>query len=199
MLLSLQSAFVFLITTLVVLGVVVRWMLRPLKLIERQAREVAQRRFPRIEKLPKTREFAQVAEAMNFMTGAVESFINDQSEQARRLQRDAYEDSVTGLRNRAAAELDIRQLTRHARDQGVGAMMFVGVQGLDAINKRGGYDAGDAFMRDVAAALAKHSKPHDALLARYAGAVFCVIVQKSTPEQAQELADHVAQCRLTAR
>jgi diguanylate cyclase (GGDEF)-like protein len=188
MVLSLQTAVAFLAITLVLFGFLMKAMLRPLKLIESQARAVAQRQFPRIERLPRTREFREVAEAMNFMTASVQTFINDQAEHARRLQRDAYEDPVTGLRNRAATALDIRQLTRDARHRGGGGLMFIGVGGLDAINRSSGYEAGDAFMRAVGECLTRQLEGHEARLGRYGGAVFSVVLDDLSSDDAMQCA-----------
>lgn len=191
MVLSLQTALVFLGVTLVLFALLMRVMLRPLKLIERQASEVAQRRFPRIQDLPRTREFREVAQAMNFMTESVETFISDQAQHARRLQREAYEDSVTGLRNRAATQLDIEQLTHHARQKGAGALMFVGVGGLDAVNRSGGYEEGDAFMRCVADTLTGRLAHAGARIGRLGGAMFSVVVEDVSMDEMAVLARSV--------
>jgi diguanylate cyclase (GGDEF)-like protein len=185
---SALSALVFLILALVVIGLVLRWMLRPLDLIERQARAVADRRFPRIERLPATREFRRVAEAMNFMTGNVEKFIADQSEQARQLRAEAYLDPVTGLRNRRALHMDIDQLAREARQEGPGALMLVNVRGLDAVNRRDGYDSGDAFMRAVAGRLAALAGSHRVVSGRWGGAMFALVLSEASLETVTALA-----------
>jgi len=188
---SLQSALVFLMFALIVVTALLRWMLRPLDLIERQARAVADREFPRIERLPATREFRRVAQAMNLMTGSVEKIITEQSEQARRLQSEAYRDSVTGVRNRRALMMDIEQLAREAQHDGPGALVLINVRGLDAINRRAGYEGGDAFMRSVARCLEGALGGLPGALGRWGGGIFGVVLRQASRERVQELAGAV--------
>lgn len=188
---SVVSAAVFLLVASVVIGIVLRVALKPLDLIERQARAVAERRFPRIEKLPRTREFRRVAEAMNFMTRSVEQFIADQSEQARKLQAEAYLDPVTGLRNRRALLMDVALAGRQARDEGPAAFVLLNVRGLDAINRRGGYESGDAFMCAMGARLAERVRDEAAALGRWGGAIFGVVLPRATQASAGALAEEL--------
>ncbi len=184
---SAQSALAFLVVSMLLLGLLVGRLLRPLKQIEAQAVAVAERRFPRIDRVPRTREFRRVAEAMNFMTGNVEKFITEQAGHARQLEREAYLDPVTGLRNRRALRMDIEQLARQAPLHGTGALMLINVAGLDRANRSAGYQGGDHFVRAVAAALDECLREHQANLGRYGGAVFCAVLPAATAHSASEL------------
>ncbi len=188
---SAVSALVFLAVALLLMSLLLRWMLRPLGMIERQALAVADRRFPRIERLPATREFRRVAEAMNFMTQSVEKFIAVQTEQARQLQSEAYRDPVTGLRNRRALRMDVEQLARQAQHHGPGALMLVNVRGLDAINRKSGYEGGDAFVRAVASTLERRVERERTALGRWGGAVFAVVMHEASQEALAQLAAQV--------
>ncbi|MFT5448481.1 MAG: diguanylate cyclase (GGDEF)-like protein, partial [Gammaproteobacteria bacterium] len=185
---SVQSALVFLIVALLIMSALLRVLLRPLGQIEKQAHAVANREFPRIEKLPSTREFRRVAQAMNFMTERVELFIEEQMEQARRVQSEAYLDPVTGLRNRRALTLDVEQLVRESGQDGLGALLLINVRGLDAINRRHGYESGNEFMATVAERLTNNVGIESVTLGRWGGAIFAVILPQVSVETLSEQA-----------
>jgi diguanylate cyclase (GGDEF)-like protein len=152
---------------------------------------VAEREFPRIETLPKTPEFRRVAEAMNLMTGSVEKIITEQSEQARRLQAEAYRDTVTGLRNRRALGMDIEQLARDVGQHGPGALMLVNVRGLESINQDGGYERGDAFMHALGQTLEQRMDSLPAAVGRWGGAIFAVVLREASRDGVIGLAQEV--------
>ncbi|MFT5176628.1 MAG: diguanylate cyclase (GGDEF)-like protein [Gammaproteobacteria bacterium] len=185
---SVQSALIFLVVALVLLSGVLRVLLRPLQQIEEQALAVANREFPRIEKLPSTREFRRVAQAMNLMTDRVESFIEEHIEQARRVQSEAYQDPVTGLRNRRALSLDVEQLVRESKQHGMGALMLINVRGLEAINRSHGYESGNAFMATLARVLSGIAGEESVTLGRWGGAIFAIVLPQTSAELLSERA-----------
>jgi len=185
---SLWSAAGFLIVALGVFGVLLRVLLRPLRVIEQQARAVANRQFPSIEQLPRTRELRQVAEAMNFMTRSVQKIIEEQAQQARRLSEEVYIDSLTGVRNRRATEMDIAQLVREGVDDSTGALLLVTVNGLDEVNRQHGYEAGDELVREAAAMICRLVEGRRASVGRLGGAIFAISLADVTVEAIEGLA-----------
>ncbi len=183
---SLWSAFGFLIVAMLVFSVVLKFLLRPLWAIESQALAVADRRFPNIGQLPRSRELRRVAEAMNFMTQSVQRIIEDQADQARRLTESAYIDPVTGVRNRRATEMDIAQLVREGVDESTGALILINVDGLDEVNQLRGYEAGDVLVRDAAAIITQHVKGHRASVGRFGGAIFAITVADITHDVVEQ-------------
>jgi diguanylate cyclase (GGDEF)-like protein len=133
---------------------------------------------------------------MNFMTERVESFIEEHIEQARRVQSEAYQDPVTGLRNRRALSLDVEQLVRETNQNGVGALMPINVRGLEAINRSHGYESGNAFMATLAQVLSANSGAESATLGRWGGAIFAIvwpqISLETLRENAQLLVDELS-------
>jgi diguanylate cyclase (GGDEF)-like protein len=80
-------------------------------------------------------------------------------------------DPLTGLGNRAAATSGLSQMC----DAGGGAVLFIDMDGLKAINDRTGHAAGDEALQEVARRLRLGLRPQDQLT-RWAGDEFVALV-----------------------
>ena len=83
----LSSALIVMLLGLVLLRVV----LRPLRLIQWQAESICNREFPILEKLPRTPDLRRIVEAMNRMSGKVQSMLTEAAKLARRLREQALQ------------------------------------------------------------------------------------------------------------
>lgn len=105
------------------------------------------------------------------------------------LQRQAFEDPLSGLPNRALFNDRLGQaLARTAAPaQGRLAVLFIDLDGFKAINDSFGHAAGDAVLREVAARLRSTVRSID-LLARLGGDEFVVLIESPlASEDAQQL------------
>lgn len=93
---------------------------------------------------------------------------NDQMGSARWWRRQAEIDQLTGLLNRNAVE---QETNLSMRTQGSGIMFMIDLDGFKRINDELGHLAGDALLRDVAAALTSSFRDSD-VLGRYGGDEF---------------------------
>lgn len=122
-----------------------------------------------------------------------------QAEYLAKVARLAYEDSLTGLANRRAADerLD-RALHRH-RSEGLPVSLVVcDVNGLKRVNDEMGHDAGDVLLMDIAEALRLASTLIDGgLAARLGGDEFCIVLEGHGLDAALEVGRRI--CELTAR
>ena len=104
-----------------------------------------------------------------------------------------HQDSLTGASNREAWEAGAP--AAHARAVADGRDVCVAYFDLDyfkAINDRHGHAAGDAILRDAAAAMRAHLRLDD-LLARIGGEEFVVLLVGTTLEDAIALAERIRQ------
>lgn len=117
-------------------------------------------------------EFGEMAQALRQF--------RDQAEQLREL---AYTDASTGLGNRARMDQALRQAV--ARSTGSGAtlaLLAIDLDNFGGINDGLGYTAGDAYLREAGQRLARFA-PEDALVCRYSGDKFTVLIETEARDE----------------
>ncbi len=102
----------------------------------------------------------------------------------------AEKDSLTGLANRQAAELALRDLTTNALQTGAGfVVMLIDLDRFKFINDTYGHDAGDWVLKKVAERLHRRVRTTD-IVARLGGDEFLVILtQTDNRTRVKELAE----------
>jgi diguanylate cyclase (GGDEF)-like protein len=116
------------------------------------------------------------------------------------LDRLAHQDSLIDLPNRRGFLRELERLIARAkRYDAKGAMLFIDVDGLKAINDSFGHRAGDEALIQVADLLASGIRKSD-VCARIGGDEFGVLLEsadeKSAHETAARLIDMIASCEL---
>lgn len=163
----------------------VRLLLRPLQAVERQAEALCRREYEVQTRLPRTRELRHIVLAMNRMIERVRAMFDDQAREAERLREQAFRDPLTGLGNRRLFEARLAAaLTPEAGHPG-GMVALLRLAGLEELNQRLGYEAGDQLLREVAASLQPLVAEEGALLARPAGAEFALLIPGLDAEEAK--------------
>lgn len=168
-------------------GLMLRWLFKPLSEVEKQADAIQQRRFIQMKNLPKTRELKSVVESMNRMAANLEREFAAEAQTAQWLQAKAFKDPVSGLGNRNFFE---SQVSAHFADtdRTYDGLMLVSLLDLAKINNEMGYEAADNFIKSAAEVLEKHltSFPN-ATLARLNGADFVVLVPNIETDRLKDL------------
>lgn len=92
------------------------------------------------------------------------------------LEHRAGHDLLTNLPNRRKLQLELQYAIAHAEQTGDGlALLYVDLDGFKSANDRGGHDAGDRILREVAARLQQGLRKAD-LVARVGGDEFVVLL-----------------------
>lgn len=184
----------FLLTGVFVLvlgGLGMRLLLRPLKRVERQAEALCRREYEIQETIPRTRELRQVVESMNRMTLKVRDMFGEQTAIAEKLRRSAYSDMVTGLGNRRYLQAQA-QAVIDSRGSARGAFLIVHILDFQAINDEKGFAAGDELLKKVAAILKKATRQVEhAGLARLAGGDFALLLPEVNPEDTRQIGEEI--------
>ena len=156
---------------LLVLRLVLRGVLHPLKAVEQAAQAISARRFVTLRLRPRTRELARVVEAMNSLSLKVSEALEAEARRAERLQVAAYQDPVTGLPN--ALGFTARFETRYeGEDEAFGGVLaLVDLVHLGAINREIGAERCDALLRDLLYIMDDTATQAGGLAGRWAGAV----------------------------
>ena len=169
--------FVVAMVSLVVVAIVLRLALRPLDDMERQAEDIARRKFTILKKLPWARELHRISKALNSMCLSVERMLGEQTALTEKMRQKAYVDGVTGLMNRNDFSEKLGHLIATPEDFGAGALAIVRVHGFAAYNEKQGRPAGDALLQKTAQLLGKVADDRDrALLARMDGPEFALMI-----------------------
>jgi diguanylate cyclase (GGDEF)-like protein len=110
------------------------------------------------------------------------------------MEKASERDALTGLPNRPsfmrALERTVSQANRHGTP---GALLYLDMDGLEAVNARHGQIAGDAALIHVAKLLRDLVRTSD-FAARVGGDEFAVILDHLDSESAVETADRVGRC-----
>lgn len=111
--------------------------------------------------------------------------------QADRLLELSETDPLTGLRNaRVFQERLLEEIARARRYRHPLSLLFVDVDGLKAVNDRGGHVAGDAALVRVATALRRTARSTD-LAARWGGDEFALLAPDTTSAAALTLGERI--------
>jgi diguanylate cyclase (GGDEF)-like protein len=101
----------------------------------------------------------------------------------------AYTDSLTGVASRRAVERALEEACAEPAGPGMPALVLCDIDNLKQVNDAGGHEAGDRALCAAADALVAASAAHpDAVVGRFGGDEFCVLLPSGTAENAEALA-----------
>ena len=149
--------------------VAVRAMLKPLKKIEQQAEAIVNKEYLIQHAVPRTAEFNRVVVAMNKMVTKLREVFEREAQMAQKMQRMAYQDSVTGLSNRHHFDMLFDAVLDPKTGDGQGALCLIKVEGLKQLNDEYGYQVGDRFMKQLASRFVESLQVEDGIFARLNG------------------------------
>jgi diguanylate cyclase (GGDEF)-like protein/PAS domain S-box-containing protein len=106
----------------------------------------------------------------------------------RRLHQQAYFDELTGLPNRVQC---LARVARRLDAREPVSVLFLGLDGFKAINDSAGHAVGDELLREVATRL-QNAIGKDAVLSRFGGDEFAIVVPTDDAKQAFSMAEELA-------
>ena len=119
--------------------------------------------------------------------------IGDLRRAEQELEHHAHHDPLTGLANRRRLEQALRQaLAQAAGSGGQLALLYVDLDGFKQVNDRGGHEAGDRVLREVAQRLRAGLRQDD-LAARMGGDEFVVLLPDCDATRAAAVASALRQ------
>ncbi|MCU6670410.1 EAL domain-containing protein [Enterobacteriaceae bacterium H4N4] len=176
---------------LFILGVtlLLRRMLRPLNYIVGQAMAICRREFLNVPALPKTPELRRVVEATNMMVTQLKVLFSEQAQRSETLRKEAYSDSLTGLSNRRAFDMQL-QSRLSDEENASGHLMLLRVQDLIGMNQRLGGAKTDQLLTSVATILTGLQRNYfhnEGFLSRVRGGEFAIIAPQILPQEIENL------------
>ncbi len=174
-------------------GLGLRILLKPLMLVERQADALCRKEYEFQERVPWTKEFRRVVEAMNRMTTKVKEMFEEQVAQAEGLREHAYHDSLTGLGNRRYMESQITARLDRRGSTTQGILLLVRINELEGLNLERGFQAGDDLLKRTAAVIQEVTGQYaNCVLARITGGDFGIFLPDAPPWDTQVIASRIA-------
>ncbi len=173
-----------LVSTLLVLGL--GRVLKPLKLLEHRSQEIENQQFGQPLPEPAIRELQGLVRAFNRMSQRLKAIFKQQAEEVEELRRQAFQDVLTGLGNRAFFDA---QLAQWLAEPGSGAVMLLAIPNLEQVYRDEGHRGRDELLcvvREILCAQLAHSP--GAVIARISANEFGVILPGVDAEQSRQLA-----------
>jgi diguanylate cyclase (GGDEF)-like protein len=105
------------------------------------------------------------------------------------IERLAYTDALTGIASRRAVETALEEACAAPQEPGSPALVLCDIDNLKRVNDSGGHEAGDRALVAAATALSEAAAGHpDAVVGRFGGDEFCVLLPSGTAKEARRLA-----------
>jgi diguanylate cyclase (GGDEF)-like protein len=169
------------------LGVGLKFILRPLRQVEEQAEAICRREF-KVQPLPAIPELRRVVFAMNRMVDKLKTMFGHQVELNDRLHQQLRTDEVTGLSNRRDFDERLQSYLKSERTSDNGALILMQVGDLQHINRHGGRNDGDDYLQTIAQHLLDHLDAYpDVLYSRHSGADFAVFIPAITESESRQI------------
>jgi len=112
-------------------------------------------------------------------------------ERMRKLQREADEDALSGLRTRRRFEQEVRAaMARSRRDGTTGALLMMDLDRFKSVNDSHGHPAGDKLIEEVASVLRRRTREGD-VLGRLGGDEFAIALPSCRPDEASVVAEAI--------
>lgn len=155
-----------------------RWLMKPLKRVTKQAEAICDRQFPVETIIPKTLELKQLTLAMNHMVNRVRHSFEEQLQQMEILRCQAFIDPLTNMGNRRYFMQQLSELLGNDEEFTPGFILLIAVDGLDELNETRGYQQGDQVIIDLGkCCLSYWGMVRNVIMARISGSNFAVIVR----------------------
>ena len=162
--------------SLISLQIILRWMFKPLELIEQQALDISERNLYELDELPRARELNRVALAMNQMVRRLKSIFAEQSAISEKLRKESYLDDVSQLLNRRGFDQRLQHLLEQPEGYS-GVLLLLQVNDFSTFNQQQGREAGDALLLRIGEVLSQWQSEHnDSLISRRTGADFSLFI-----------------------
>lgn len=118
-------------------------------------------------------------------------YVWSREERMKKLQREADEDSLSGLRTRRRFEEEVRAaMARASRESNTGALLMLDLDHFKSVNDTYGHPAGDRLIKEVAAVLRRRTREGD-VIGRLGGDEFAVALPTCRPDEASVVAEAI--------
>ncbi len=177
---------------LVIAAFSLKLLLKPLFEIRKQADAICNSEFPIINIKPKTIEFLYVVTALNKMSKKLKDMFQAQAKMTEDLQKQAFQDGLTGLPNRSIFIKQLKYFCDSKIDTNRGCLVIMQLIDLVQVNKEYGHLKANDLLKKLAGLLNSTSERYpNSLVARLSGSEFVILIKSVTPGIINELGDNL--------
>jgi len=169
---AIYYAAVAFVVSIILLVIFLRFILQPLKNIEKLAVNIAKGRFETIKQLPWTTEIKNVALAMNDMSTKIEGIISKLNANLENMTKKLSVDELTGLNLKQTFETDMKKMFM-AKENGY--ILSIKIDNLAEFAKANSHQTVNKFIKDFSNILKSISK--DTTAYRFYGSEFMMIAK----------------------
>ncbi|WP_419770361.1 MAG: EAL domain-containing protein [Candidatus Marinarcus sp.] len=183
-------ALIAFLISMALLVVFLRYILQPLKKIEKLATNIAQGNFETIKKLPWTTEIKNVAMAMNDMSTKIESVISKLNNNISNMTKQLSIDGLTGLQLKQTFETDLKKMFM---SKSFGYILTLKIDDLASFaNKNSSKNVND-FIKSFASILDDHRTDFSSNVTayRFYGSEFALIAKEFTHNDIEKFISHL--------
>jgi len=189
---TLQTYIIVMLFILLIMAFSLKILLQPLIAIRAQAHAICNREFPIIDIRPKTVEFLQVVTALNKMTQKLKNIFSEQAKMTEDLQKQAFQDEVTGLSNRSIFVKQLKYFCQAENNEQQSCLIIIQINDLVAINKHYGHLRGNDLLIHLAELLKTTGEHYpNSLIARLSGSEFALLVKSISANLIDDLGIHL--------
>lgn len=192
-------AILFLIITavgLIILNLLIRTILKPLKEIQKQISAIAQSEFIIQDKIPYTKELKEIVLEVNNMVLKVKTMLNEGKDEIKIHRELEYIDQTTGVKNRKYLIDRLPEYLKVDATAESGINIILALSGMIEANERIGHKNVDKFFIDIANILKiSTGKIKNSIVARLNGTEFSLLLPACSAEEAVKIAQDV-QCAI---
>lgn len=171
--------------------IAIRFLLRPLRAVVRQAQAISNQDYIIEENIPKTHELKQVTEAINKMVLKVKEVFSVQVKLIDKLNKDAFQDGLLKIGNRRFFMQNLSNFLSSEENYRAGYIILTEISDLHIYNKKHGFKEGDRLISEVNQAIVNALDPKRlSLHARISGSTFaCLLIdnEQGLREQLENL------------
>lgn len=186
----------FIIITLLaflILYVSLRFILKPLHVVQQQAEAIVSNDFIFQEHLPRTTELKKVVHAMNSMISKVKQIFDQEAQIVKKYHALLYEDSATKIFNRRYFMLKLQEYLQ-SDESSLGHVIFITLTNEEHIKPNLGYEHSKDLMLKIANEINLITAKHEnSVVARMKKADFAIIVPNSNSLHVNQTCTNLAQ------
>lgn len=176
---------------LVFLQWLLRWLLKPLQEVERQALAISNRQLIVQKHIPRTRELKHMVLAMNHMVQKLRSVFTEQVNITEQLKAESFHDTLTGVLNRRGFDQRLESVLQ-SQEEHSGVLLLLQLQELAEYNQLKGRQAADDLIQHLGRQLSLWIQSHvGAFAGRRSGSDFAIYAPCLGKHQAQSMAQQL--------
>ena len=194
---STQLLYIFILSvvaSLLILSIMLGFILRPLKGVQKQAEAVARNEFIIQEDIPYTKEFRDVVLGMNRMVTKTKAMFDKGNEELKRQKELEYIDATTKLKNRKYLIDKLPEYLKIDATSKGGTNIMASISGLIEANEQIGHRDVDQLFIDIANIFRENTtKYEDAIIARMNGTEFSIFLPDCPALNGLHIAESISQ------